>query len=315
MTTENLAVVESVTDRHYTNDQLELIRRNFAQGATDDELAMYVRDCRRQGADPRDRLIHFSKRGGKYTPITSIDFMRTRAADTGEYAGSADARFTGEPGKPNFAATVTVYRFVQGQKCEFTATARWSEYYPGDQGGHMWRKMPHTMTAKCAEALALRKGFPRQLAGLYAREELAQADSPATTGEPAVTTAKPTTTRRPPANTRSRKAKDAEPLENGFLDRASIADVEPRKRSSGERWWLVRTTNGEELVTLDEPTALELARFRNTDHRLGLSFEVKQNGEKRVCRLTKWEVVDDGEPIREAEPAASGPLTADDVPF
>jgi hypothetical protein len=76
------------------------------------------------------------------------------------------------------AATVTVWRLVQGTRCSFTATARWSEYFPGDQGGHMWRKMPHTMLAKCAEALALRKGFPRQLAGLYAKEEMDQADSP-----------------------------------------------------------------------------------------------------------------------------------------
>jgi hypothetical protein len=68
-----------------------------------------------------------------------------------------------------------VYRLTQGQRFAYTATARWSEYKP-DQNDFMWRKMPHTMLGKCAEALALRKGFPRQLAGLYAKEELDQAN-------------------------------------------------------------------------------------------------------------------------------------------
>jgi phage recombination protein Bet len=166
-----------------TSDQLELVKRTVASGATDAELKLYLYDCQRQGVHPLDRLLHFTKRGGKYVPVTSIDLMRIRAAETGDYAGSDDAVFhpkptgvTPETTQPPSAAQVTVWRLVQGTRCSFTATARWSEYYPGDGPvGTMWRKMPHTMLAKCAEALALRKGFPRQLAGLYAREELDQA--------------------------------------------------------------------------------------------------------------------------------------------
>ena len=161
-----------------TTDQIELIKRTVANGATADELKLYLYDCARQGVHPLDRLVHFTKRKGKYTPITSIDFMRTRAADTNEYAGSDDAVFTlgDERIEAPHTATVTVYRLVQGHLAKFTATARWAEYYPGDGDiSFMWRKMPHTMLAKCAEALALRKGFPRQLAGLYAKEEMDQA--------------------------------------------------------------------------------------------------------------------------------------------
>ncbi len=39
--------------------------------------------------------------------------------------------------------------------------ARWSEYKPSSDD-FMWQKMPHGQLAKCAEALALRKAFPRQ---------------------------------------------------------------------------------------------------------------------------------------------------------
>lgn len=168
-----------------TNDQLDLIRRTIAKDATPDELKLYLYDCQRQGVHPLDKLIHFTKRSGKYTPITSIDFMRIRAADTGEYAGSDVALFAGQDGVwtslwletgPPLASMVTVWRIVQGQRCKFEAVARWAEYKP-ESNDFMWKKMPATMLSKCAEACALRKGFPRQLAGLYAKEELDQAES------------------------------------------------------------------------------------------------------------------------------------------
>ena len=171
-----------------SNDHMDLVRRVLAPDATPDELRLFVYDNQRRGVHPLDKLIHFTKRKGKYTPITSIDFMRTRAAATDAYAGSDDAVFVGGPGEQGFAARVTVYRMVQGQPRPFTATARWSEYYPGDDQGFVWRKMPHTMLAKCAEALALRKGFPQQLSGLYAAEEMEQIERE----EPAVAHPTPT---------------------------------------------------------------------------------------------------------------------------
>lgn len=158
-----------------TNEQLDLVRRTVANGATDAELQLYLYDCQRHGVHPLDKLLHFTKRKGRYTPITSIDLLRSRASDTGEHGGTDDPRYTGEAGKSDFTATVTVYRIVQGQRCPFSATARWSEYKPDED--FMWRKMPHLMLGKCAEALALRKAFPRQLAGLYAQEEMDQSDT------------------------------------------------------------------------------------------------------------------------------------------
>jgi len=192
MPTKPSATLAAVTPG-VTREQLELVKRTVAPDATDAELQLFLHDCQRRGVHPLDRLVHFTKRGGRYTPIASIDFMRSQAATTGEMAGSDDAVFVlDEDGAP-WQATVTVYRLTQGQRFAYGATARMAEYYPGDgPGGVMWRKMPHTMLGKCAEALALRKAFPQQLAGLYAAEELHQAERldplPATPPAPPATT-------------------------------------------------------------------------------------------------------------------------------
>lgn len=169
---------QTIAGPQVTAAELVLVKQTVAAGASDLELKLYLYDCARQGVHPLDKLIHFTVRKDKqgirkYTPITSIDFMRIRAAETNEYAGSDDAVHSGTPKTEDFTSTVTVWRLVQGTRCPFTATARWSEYKPSDD--FMWNRMPHTMLAKCAEALALRKGFPRQLAGLYAKEEMDQA--------------------------------------------------------------------------------------------------------------------------------------------
>mgnify|MGYP001346086569 CR=1 FL=1 len=165
-----------------TSDQLDLIKRTVAQDASSEELALFLYDCQRRGVHPLDRLLHFTKRGGRYVPVVGIDFMRCRAAETGDCAGIDDAVFSGTPKSADFRAHVTVYRFVHGQRCAFSASARWSEYKPDVD--FMWMKMPHVMLGKVAEALALRRAFPVQLAGVYATEELDQAAGPASDAAP-----------------------------------------------------------------------------------------------------------------------------------
>jgi phage recombination protein Bet len=175
MPADALALAPAPAAPVVTRDQLELIKHTVAVGATDAELELFLFDCHRRGVHPLDRLIHFTKRAGRYTPITSIDFLRGRAHDTGEMAGSDDPVFD----KDARTATVTVYRLTRGTRYAYAATARYNEYVPdpgpNGRGDVMWKRMPHVMLGKCAEALALRKAFPQQLGGLYVKEELEQA--------------------------------------------------------------------------------------------------------------------------------------------
>lgn len=172
-------------------DLKQIVRDTVFPDATDAELALFAHDCARQGVHPLDRLLHPQVRTSqgkrRYVAVTSIDLMRSRAADTGEHAGTDDAEYgpcrdatgavvdAGMPGAVPESAKVTVHRIVNGTRCSFSATARWLEYVPEAPADRMWRKMPFLMLAKCAEALALRKAFPRQLNGMYEQAEMAQA--------------------------------------------------------------------------------------------------------------------------------------------
>lgn len=161
-----------------TAERLAFLRESgiIPKDATMAHVQLWAYDCARQGVGILDRLIHCTIRRGRYVPITSIEFLRTRAADSGQMAGSDDAVFVERSdNQPPLKATVTVYRLTEGLRFAYTGTARWSEYKPDED--FMWRRMPYTMLAKCAEALALRKGFPKQLSGLYIAEEMEQADN------------------------------------------------------------------------------------------------------------------------------------------
>jgi phage recombination protein Bet len=163
------------------DEKVELIKKTVAENATPDELKLFLYQASRTGLDPLARQIYFQKRYNKrrnkyeMTVITGIDGYRLVADRTGQYAGNDDPVFDSEDSPRK--ATVTVYKIIGNVRCPFTASARWDQYYPGDEQGFMWRKMPHLMLGKCAEALALRKAFPAELSGLYIKEEMDQADA------------------------------------------------------------------------------------------------------------------------------------------
>jgi len=172
-----------------TPEQVDLVKSVVFKGATDEELKLFFFECRRRGVHPLDRLIHpvvrKDKDGTRRVSFqTSIDLFRSEAEGTGEYRGQKDVEYGPmtewdkiDKKVPEYAKA-TIKRFDEhtGDIIEISATAYWEEYYPGEQLGFQWRKMPRLMLGKCAEALALRKAFPRKLAGLYTFEEMQLTD-------------------------------------------------------------------------------------------------------------------------------------------
>lgn len=175
-------VTDVIVAPSWSPEQMQLIKDTVAKGATDDEFKLFLYVCRKRRLDPLARQIYFIKRGNTGTIQTGIDGFRLIADRNGGYAGQDAPVFQySAEGERVVSATVTVYRIIaNGDRVGFTATAFYVEYVQTiKEGGpnSMWRKMPHSQLAKCAEALALRKAFPDDLSGIYTDDEMGQADN------------------------------------------------------------------------------------------------------------------------------------------
>jgi len=164
--------VATVTEVDFTPAQIELLQKTIAEGATKDELALFIGQCKRTKLDPFTRQIYFIKSGGRVMTQISVDGFRVIAERSGDYAGQDEPTFT-ETSAGIVKCSVTVYRWHGDTRyAAAVGVAYWKEYA---KSSGTWSQMPHTMLAKVAECIALRKAFPNDLSGLYSAEEMDQA--------------------------------------------------------------------------------------------------------------------------------------------
>lgn len=188
MSTKSLTKSEDVIK--YTPEQVALVKTQIAPKATDDELKLFLYQAQRTGLDALSRqiyCIHRKQWNGdtrqydeKMTIQTSIDGFRVIAERSGNYGGQSEPVFGIDTNGNLLSCKVSVFKFRGDTRYEASVgVAYWSEYVPIGKDGQpmsLWKKMPHTMLSKVAEALALRKSYPQDLSGLYTTEEMTQAD-------------------------------------------------------------------------------------------------------------------------------------------
>lgn len=208
----NVAPIRGADALALTGRQVALVKHTIAKDCNDDEFDLYMAAARSYGLDPfRKQIIPLvfgkaakdpSKR--RMSIVVSRDGLRVIAQRCGNYRPASEkAEWETDPSlvgalNPKGLVSCTVYLWQQDNRGEWfrvKGEAEWDEFAPvaeewGDDPatgrrrptGHKvldssgnWARMPKVMLEKCAEAQALRAGWPEQFGGLYVEEEMAKA--------------------------------------------------------------------------------------------------------------------------------------------
>ncbi|EOI7349000.1 phage recombination protein Bet [Yersinia enterocolitica] len=160
------------------------LKNSIYPGAKDDSVIMAVSYCRARQLDPLMKPVHLVPMSvkdaltGKYemrdVVMPGVGLYRIQADRSGNYAGAQEPEF-GPDLTQNFnGVEITFPQWCKytlsklmpnGTIVEFSAKEYWLENYATagrdtQAPNAMWKKRPYGQLAKCAEAQALRKGWP-----------------------------------------------------------------------------------------------------------------------------------------------------------
>lgn len=203
------STVTKLPARDWSTAQYALIRRTVAAGCNDQEFDLFCHAARHLGLDPLRRQIYafvHSKNDAekrKLSIVVGIDGLRTIAARTGEYRPDenppvyqTDESLKGQNNPLGLVkCSLHVFKRSHGEWFPVAGEAYWEEFAPLTEAWaynqetnrreptgqfsldpkSTWSRMPRLMLAKCAEAAALRRGWPDDLGQVYVEEELDRA--------------------------------------------------------------------------------------------------------------------------------------------
>ncbi len=183
-----------VARRGITEPEWVTLRTSLFPGAKPESICLVLDYCKARKLDPLKKPCHIvpmqvkTANGYDWRDVVmpGIYEYRTTANRTGEYLGHSKPvygpieEYMGV--KAPLYCELTVYRWnpKAQQKCEFPVTiffaevaaTSWDKETRSQKINSRWTKAPTQMLTKCAEAAALREGFPDELGGEHTVEEM-----------------------------------------------------------------------------------------------------------------------------------------------
>lgn len=182
MAQKAIAKADTTQTAQWSAEEVDTIRRTVAEGASDEELKMFLHLSQAYGLDPFAKDIWFIKAGGKPIIMTSRDGYLTIANRNPHFEGmEADVVYAGDTfektkdgvrhvyGTQNRGGPIGAYAVVSrdDRKMPTYVFAPFKDY---NKGSGTWRQYPHAMILKVAEAMALKRAF--SISGMVTQEEL-----------------------------------------------------------------------------------------------------------------------------------------------